>query len=128
HRAQASTGKGRQVAIVVMGCHIELIDLGQVANLLGLTKTVPGHVNHEDVGSVALKVGDIVVHVVQVFTGADLGDGGLLDLQQGVGVVAVDLQPVHVVGLERLGNAHAGLGLEVEVEVQVEIEVRANGI
>ena len=35
---------------------------------------------------------------------------------------------MHVVGLQHLGDAHAGLGLEVEVEVQVEIEVRADGI
>ena len=63
-----------------MGRHIELIDLGQIADLLGLTKTVPGHVNHEDVGGVALEVGEVVVHVVQVFAGADLRGGRLLDL------------------------------------------------
>src|SRR5262249_38942318 len=78
--AQGGAGEGRQVAVVVVRRHIELIDLSEVANFLGLTEAVPGHVNHEDIGGVALEIRDVVVHVVQVFARADLRGGRLLDL------------------------------------------------
>src|SRR5215510_5899479 len=82
--AQGGTGEGCQVAVVVVGRHIELIDFRQIANFLRLTEAVPGYVNHEDIGGVALEIWDVVVHVVQIFARTDLRGGGLLDLQESV--------------------------------------------
>ena len=107
-----------------MGRDVELKDLGEVADFLGLAKTHPGGIHHENIGTSCLEIGKIVLHVDLVLAGAYLRARRVLDLPQGFRIVHVYFQPEQVIGLQDLGNTHAALGLKVEVQVEADVHLR----
>src|SRR5271157_2047576 len=113
------------MAVIVMGRDVEFKDLGEVADFLGLAKTHPGSIHHENIGASRLEIRKVILHVDLVLSGAYLRARRVLYLPEGFGIVHVDFQPEQVKGLQDLGDPHATLGLEVEVQVEADIYLGA---
>jgi hypothetical protein len=126
-RAQVQGVQGREVAVVVVGRHVQLVALREIGDLAGLGEAVPRHVDHDDVHGAGLEVGAVAPEAVEVLPGADGHGAGLLHLPQRALVVHVDLHPHHADRRQRLADALRRLRLRVEVEVEGEADVGARG-
>jgi hypothetical protein len=79
-----------QVAVVVVGRHVDLVGLGEVRHFLRRREPLPADVHHDRVQRVALEVRPVLPHGLELLAPAERRARAGAELDQRIGILVVD--------------------------------------